>query len=427
MMLSQKPAINSRWPTVPLKRIFRIVNGSTPAPDGENWNGGICWATPEDLGQLQCRIIQSTRRRLTDKGYASCGTSLMPPNSIVLSTRAPIGLIAMTGVPICTNQGCKGLIPIGNDSPHFFYYVLLAAKSILQSLGQGTTFQELGNHELSSLLVPLPPLERQLELGEFLDREVTAIDELIAAKRRLGEVLLEQRSAVISELVAPLSDAATNLYRTRLKRVLKGKLANGIFKKKDQYGSGTKLVNVFDVYREDFIVDLKDLESVEVDYPEVQSFSLSTGDIVLVRSSLKREGIARAAIVPSISEPLVFECHLVKAVPDPAIVLPEYLVYLLNARPFMEQLISLAHTTTMTTIDQSRIGNLEVFLPSLSIQRDLAGKIRNLIVETQKTLEMVEQGIHLLREYRSSLIAATVIDSVDVRNYLVKEAATVCQ
>lgn len=86
--------IPAHWDVKRLKRVFRVVNGSTPASgEPEFWNGDIPWVTPEDLGDLSGKTIESTRRHITNSGYRSCGTTLVPAGSLVLSTRAPIVLV----------------------------------------------------------------------------------------------------------------------------------------------------------------------------------------------------------------------------------------------------------------------------------------------------------------------------------------------
>src|SRR5947199_593454 len=91
--------IGGKYRVLPLKRLFRVVNGATPSSGDEHyWDGDVPWATPDDLGKLNSRLLNATRRTITEDGYLSCGTTLMPGGSIVLSTRAPIGHVAIAGM-----------------------------------------------------------------------------------------------------------------------------------------------------------------------------------------------------------------------------------------------------------------------------------------------------------------------------------------
>jgi len=194
--------IPAHWEVKRLKRVFRVVNGSTPA-SGEPafWDGDIPWATPEDLGDLRGKTIEATRRNLTKAGYRSCGTTLVPAGSLVLSTRAPIGHLALAGVELCTNQGCRSLVFRSAVSRDFFFYELLAARPELESLGQGSTFRELAKGMLEDVELADPPEPEQRAIAAFLDRETARIDALVAKKEQLIELLQEKRTALITRAV----------------------------------------------------------------------------------------------------------------------------------------------------------------------------------------------------------------------------------
>ena len=194
--------IPAHWETKRLKTIFRIVNGATPkSTEPLYWDGEIGWATPDDLGKLTASEIRSTNRRITNQGYSSCGATLVPQGSLILSTRAPIGHLAIAGTSLCTNQGCRSLVFRYSANPRFFYFQLYAVRQILASLGQGSTFTELARDTLSEVEVVEPPLPEQRAIAEFLDRETAKIDSLVAKKERLIELLREKRTALISRAV----------------------------------------------------------------------------------------------------------------------------------------------------------------------------------------------------------------------------------
>ncbi len=192
----------THWETKPIKYIFKIINGATPKSGVEEfWEGDIPWATPDDLGDLSSDTITKTSRKITKLGFSSCATSIAPKGSLVLSTRAPIGHLAIAGVDLCTNQGCRCLVFRKDDAKKYFYYCLLGAKAELQSWGQGSTFTELGSQSLGSTFVVCPPVEEQLAIANFLDRETEKIDALIAKKERHIELLQERRNALITQAV----------------------------------------------------------------------------------------------------------------------------------------------------------------------------------------------------------------------------------
>jgi type I restriction enzyme S subunit len=194
--------IPAHWEVKRLRRVFQVFNGSTPS-SGEPafWEGEIPWVTPEDLGDLNDRTITSTKRSITEAGYHSCGTILVQAGSLVLSTRAPIGHVALAGINLCTNQGCRSLVFRDCVSSEFHYYELLAARPELESLGQGSTFRELAKGMLEDVELTGPPEREQRAIAAFLDRETARIDALVAKKVRLIELLQEERTALITRAV----------------------------------------------------------------------------------------------------------------------------------------------------------------------------------------------------------------------------------
>jgi type I restriction enzyme S subunit len=186
--------VPERWLVTPLKRQFTIVSGSTPQSDVQAyWDGEILWATPADLGKGSDLRIRDTLRHITANGLASCGASLVPPSSIVLSTRAPIGSLSIAASSLCTNQGCKSLVPLPGVDSTYFARLLSVSTEQLNVRGKGTTFLELSADALGSFDVPVPPLDEQGAIAEFLGHETTKIDGLLAEQQRLMELLKEKR------------------------------------------------------------------------------------------------------------------------------------------------------------------------------------------------------------------------------------------
>ncbi len=178
----------------PVRRLFRVVNGGTPRADPANWDGDIPWVTPADLSKVDGGSIAGTERTLTSEGL-SAGSRAVPRGSLILSSRAPIGYVAQTTATTAFNQGCKGLVPVSEIDLRFFRYQLVAATAKLEALGQGSTFVELRGDDLASMKLFAPPRPDQHAIADYLDRETARIDALIAAKRRMVELLEERLRA----------------------------------------------------------------------------------------------------------------------------------------------------------------------------------------------------------------------------------------
>lgn len=195
-----------------LRYVFSITSGATPESGRvEYWDGDILWATPEDVSSVERYWLRDTRRKITAEGYKSCGTSLVPPGSIILTKRAPIGQVAVLAKETCSNQGCFLLTAGEETDTRFFYYWLSTQTDRLQVLGRGSTFMELSTDELKSLLVPHPSLPDQSAVADYLDKETLRLDGLLAAKKRVLDLLAEKRRALITRAITQGLDGSISL------------------------------------------------------------------------------------------------------------------------------------------------------------------------------------------------------------------------
>ena len=157
-----------------IKEITEIVNGSTPSTSNNDyWNGDIIWLTPKDLTNFSKRYIYSGHSTITQSGYSSCSTKLVPQGTVLLSSRAPIGYLAIAGRELCTNQGFKSLI-CRNDKINnlYLYYWLSTRVDYLQSISSGATFKELSKDTLENVDIDLPSLEEQQHIVNINRRTI---------------------------------------------------------------------------------------------------------------------------------------------------------------------------------------------------------------------------------------------------------------
>lgn len=158
------------WEIKSLDNVTNIINGGTPkSAVSEFWGGEVAWLTPKDMGKLSNHNVSSTSRTITQLGLSKCSAKLIPENSIILSTRAPIGHLAINSVPMAFNQGCRGLVPNDSLILKYLFHYLSANIDVMNGLGTGTTFKELSAGALKSLQIPLPPLEEQKRIVSILD------------------------------------------------------------------------------------------------------------------------------------------------------------------------------------------------------------------------------------------------------------------
>ena len=184
--VAQEGVAPNGWRIVPIGDIAAVVGGGTPSTkEPDNFAGEIPWLTPRDLSGAHDRYIGRGARSLSKKGLDSSSAKLLPAGSVLLSTRAPIGYVALAGNPIATNQGFRSLVPGDDALAEYLYYWLKLNTEELERHASGTTFRELSGSSLKAIRMCLPPLDEQRAIARILG----ALDDKIELNRRMSATL----------------------------------------------------------------------------------------------------------------------------------------------------------------------------------------------------------------------------------------------
>jgi len=185
------------WKIYKLAEVAEIVGGGTPSTtNSDYWGGDIPWLTPRDLSTNKERFVSQGERNITPLGLANSSAKLLPTGTVLLTTRAPIGYLAIASNPICTNQGFKSLIPNNQmvDSL-FLYYLLKNNVEYLKSVGVGTTFAEISGGALRKIEFGFPELPVQHQIAEIL----SVLDDKIELNRQTNATLEAIAQAIFKE------------------------------------------------------------------------------------------------------------------------------------------------------------------------------------------------------------------------------------
>ena len=179
--------MKSNWKKCKISDLGTVIGGATPSTkDESNYGGDISWITPKDLSTFNERFIYRGERNITEKGLKSCSTQLMPKNSVLFTSRAPIGYVAIAGKEICTNQGFKSVIPNENTDYLFLFYLLKFNKNNIENMGSGTTFKEISGTTMKNIEVLVPESkEEQRRIAVIL----SSIDDKIELNNSLNNNL----------------------------------------------------------------------------------------------------------------------------------------------------------------------------------------------------------------------------------------------
>ncbi|MGV2949998.1 restriction endonuclease subunit S [Acinetobacter sp. AGC35] len=380
------------FPKMKLGECAEIHSGSTPRTNNPDfWDGDITWVTPKDLSKLKSKFISKTESKITQLGFDSCSTKLLPENSVLFSSRAPIGHVAINTIPMCTNQGFKSFVPKADllDS-QYLYYWLKANKEYLQDLGVGATFKEISKTVIANVEIPLPPLAEQRRIASILDQA----DELRQKRQQAIEKLDQLLQATFIDI---FGDPVSNPKGWDLKpvgEISESKLGKMLDKKKqssenDQY-KYLRNANV-----QWFKFDLSDVFDMEFNEKDRKNCELKFGDILVCEGGEP----GRAAIWKNDLENCFFQKALHRVRLDMTQILPEYFVWLFwfySKNGGFDDHITVATIAHLTGV---KMKAMQIPIPPLSMQEEFQQKVNE--IEVLKTT--LENSSKLFESLFSSL------------------------
>nr|WP_262901906.1 restriction endonuclease subunit S [Bacteroides fragilis] len=193
-----KRDIPASWKTKAIEDIADVYNGATPSTVNEqNYGGDIVWITPKDLSDQKQKFVYLGERNISQAGYNSCSTHLLPPNTILMSSRAPIGLLSIAKTELCTNQGFKNFVPKAENISTYLYYYLNIHIRQIEQLGTGTTFKEVSREDVLKFPI-LKPSDTILDLWE---ERVSALNNKQFEIQKEKEYLTKQRDGLLPLLM----------------------------------------------------------------------------------------------------------------------------------------------------------------------------------------------------------------------------------
>lgn len=187
-----RQAFPCSWVCTTIGQIADVIGGGTPTTtDPNNFGSSIPWITPADMSKHTGKIIERGARSLSEQGLEGSGARMLPKGTVLFSSRAPIGYVAIASQPLTTNQGFKSFVPAKGISSDYLYYWLTSAKSLAEELASGTTFLEISGAKAALIPFPVAPIAEQTRIVEKLEELFSDLDagvtELKAAQKKLAQ------------------------------------------------------------------------------------------------------------------------------------------------------------------------------------------------------------------------------------------------
>lgn len=385
---------------ITLNEAGTIVSGATPkTSDASNFGGDIPWITPADLSGYTKKYIAKGARNISQKGYESCSTVLMPAGSVLFSSRAPIGYVAIARNPICTNQGFKSIIPNSDIDSEFLYYQLKYLRKQIQELGSGTTFKEISAKKFGTVNIIVPPLPEQERIVARIEELFSELDKAVETLNTTKQQLAVYRQAVISTSFPELTSSNS----VRLDEI--AEISGGITKGRDLSQQKTitlpylRVANVQNGY-----LDLSQMKDIEVKLNEVDKYLLQEGDVLYTEGG-DRDKLGRGTVWKNEIPRCVHQNHIFKARLNQERALPQYVAYWsmsVYARDYFfkkgKQSVNLA------SINKTVLSALILPMPSLEEQASIINNIESRLSVCDQIEKTIEQSLQQAEALRQSIL-----------------------
>ena len=346
--------------------ICEIVSGSTPKTGvDEYWDGDIKWITPAELND-DTYIITDSVRKITELAVKKTGLSSFPEGTVILSSRAPIGKVAIAGCEMYCNQGFKNLICSDKINNRYLYWFLKGNAEYLNSLGRGATFKEISKSIVSEIEINVPSLNEQAVVVANLEK----ISRIIVLRKQELFIL---DNLIKARFVEMFGNPALNDKSWEQKSLgeITSKIGSGATPKGGKEGyqeEGISLIRSMNVYNGEF--EYKDLAHISNEQAtKLDNVTLEENDVLL---NITGASVARSCIVPSRVLPARVNQH-VCIIRCKEYIVPEFLNKLLIDDNYQSLLWNIAGAgATREAITKQQVENLQIILPPIELQNQFA-------------------------------------------------------
>jgi type I restriction enzyme S subunit len=408
------------WKKYKLGEIAKIVGGTTPYTARKEYYGGdIPWITPKDLSNFTHRYIENGERNITKEGFNSCSAYLLPSNSVLFSSRAPIGYVAITKTSMCTNQGFKSLIPNPQFINHIFlYYLLKYEKGRIEGLGSGTTFKEVSGTVMRNVEVRIPSIVTQLKIVQILD----CLDSKIETNSVINDNLEQQAQAIYKSWFIDFEPFKGGKFvDSELGKIPEGwrvgtigdycKVRSGFaFKSSSWTNRGLKVIKIKNI-SSNGTLEMSDCSYVlKADTSKASDFRVTTGDVLIAMTGAT---IGKFCIVPYLQEDIYVNQRVGKFFTngDPIETLP-FLHNTLKREGIIGEIISRGQGSAQPNISSLDIESIKIIIPDNRVLKSFNQDLKANYLLMLKN----EQSMMALSELRDTLLPKLMSGELKISN-----------
>ena len=385
---------------VKLGDVCTIVSGTTPkSTQPEYWDGDLNWVTPAELTE-ESNVIYESQRKITQQAVIDSSLKSFPAGTVLLSSRAPIGKVAIAGTEMYCNQGFKNLICSEKIYNRYLYHYLKGKAEYLNSLGRGATFKEISKAIVENIEIPLPPLDEQRKIAAVLDK----VSDLIAKRR---QQLTKLDELVKSRFIELFGDPDTNPYNWGIATLDNFcDLQNGYaFRSNDYVKVSTvlncRMSNIRPDGRFDGEYNPKYLPN---EFWEVyKDYRLIDGDVIIAMTDMASDPkiLGVPTIVKTNGKHFLLNQRVGKLIfYGTDCINNVYLMFILSQKHIRRQLIKNAGGSTQINVGKPAILGVQFFVPPIVLQNQFA----SFVEQTDKSKLAIQKGLEQLEMLKKVLI-----------------------
>lgn len=347
-----------------LGEICEIVSGSTPKTGiAEYWDGNLKWITPAEIDD-ESYIITDSARKLTELGVKKTGLSSFPSGTVILSSRAPIGKVAIAGCEMYCNQGFKNLICSDRINNRYLYWFLKGNTAYLNSLGRGATFKEISKKIVSDIEINVPEISQQLAAVDALER----VSEIIRLRKNQLQKLDELVKARFVELFGDPQRNPHGYKHTKLSDI--ATYYNGLtYKPENVAAEGTIVLRSSNIQNS----QLDFADTIRVDCAIKERLMVQKNDILMCSRNGSAKLVGKVALIKDIQEPMSFGAFMM-------IIRSHYFGYLMTyfQMDAFRQQIKTSATTTINQITGRMLDDVTIPLPPMALVDQFAAFVEQI-------------------------------------------------
>ena len=412
--------IPKKWTIKPIKYLYTIRSGATPkSNDNDSWDGNIVWVTPADF-KTEDKYISSGARNISEKGYRTCNTTLVPEKSIIFSKRAPIGTVVLSKGKLCTNQGCLSCVNNDTYNSLYYYYLMSILTEQFNLYGYGTTFMEISANNFANFKFVVPPKYEQDIIAKYLDKECAKYELITKDIQRQIEVLQEYKQSVITEAVTKGLDKNVAMKDSGIDWI--GNIPQHWAVKKIKYigdsrnGLTYKPTDIVDendgtlVLRSSNIQDgkLTFNDNVYVSSIIPKNLKVKKDDILICSRNGSRELIGKNTLIDNVDATfgafmMIYRC-----------IAPRFIYYVLNSEVF-KYYLGTFFTSTINQLTGTNFNNMKiVFCPNEKERQKITNYLDKKCSKLDAIIADKQKQLDTLTEYKKSLIYEYVTGKKEV-------------